>query len=246
MRRPSPDDLDRYRILIRMLPDRVYYLGHCLGLAFHKISQPRPKASHTLRMRRGTTRVIKRFCRFLRGLGLDSYEECNTPDGTQIKPQDVFFFLLLNGLDKTPWTTVYRAIILFLNLGVVKSTTAGPCGFQPLHFIIARDWSANLSEGIIEILVLLLKYNADPCALTDGGHPVLLYAQEFGWVDEFSSALSRCHVDIRDVASESLRRTLHFKHFTATSTAVEEDMIDGPSLKGLSRRTPLLGDRLDH
>ena len=223
-----------------MLVDQVDCIGASVWHAVRLLLACFSGSPFDLHVLRRETRVIQSICRLLRELGLNPDEEEDVLDDHPRGPA-LFLSLLLY-----PRAGVTSIAILFFELGAVKSNVVSQSKMQPLHMLLSKDWSADYSEGMIELMVLLLENGADPCALTDDGQSVLNYACQFGWMKEFARAVVLCGIDASEVACESLRRERTFKDSIANSTALAEDMINGPSLEGLSQRTPLLGDRLDH
>ena len=203
--------------------------------------QPTPLSFEEMKQR------VKRFRNFLRELGLDLNDKIVSFDiedpGQGYAVASVFRF---DHLEDPQWLGIYKKAVFFCELDIINKTTAGPIRVQPpLQCLLSNKWSAEASEFMIEMIVLLLEYGADPCALTDKGMCAVVLALVQGWKSEFESALARCHIDVRHVAWESVRRVEHFENGDATSTALEASMMNRPSRKVLSRRTPICGDRMD-
>lgn len=179
----------------------------------------------------------KKICRSLRELGLDPNDECHSfglRDDTSEK-----LLLILCMVDHLPWPGVYAAIDWLCELGVDANGTSQE--LRPLRALFSRGWSEERAERVMELAVLLLAYGADPCALDNSGGSVLNTVAIWGWIDEFTEALSRYDIDLADVVEETHQRQWDFFNPVAESTAVEDSVQEGPSTKGLSQRRVILG-----
>ena len=185
---------------------------------------------------------VAEICCALRELGLDPNSEIHgslyichllSKSPLQVGP-------LLLSLDN-----LFAPIAWLCEMGVNVSGT-DRFADQPLHILFSRKQSAKLSESVIELAMLLLDYGADPCGLNDRGLPVLVEVVKHGWEDEFIEALSRCGIDLTHVLEETVRRQWRFHYHVAESTALEGNVTEKSSSKGLSRRkVSLYSDRGD-
>lgn len=193
---------------------------------------------------------IKRLCKFLLGLGLDPKEQFfDSSLGENDTLQDYFLYYLETNSSQVglKWKGLCIAIMFLCELGVDVSLPDAQ-GLHPLHGLFLRKWSAEQSEGMVEISALLLEYGADPYALTIEGSSVLRVAEHFGWIDEFIKALAIRGIDFDDVVKETEWREWcewYFKNPGANSTALDKEVMEGPSTAGLARRNPVRGDRLE-
>ena len=191
------------------------------------------------------------FCRFLRELGFKPtegfFESSGLADVTGWDPDKIedsrLLFWLANS-DTEP-NCHYKIIFLLCELGVDMNKRLKRLGAGPLHAVLMSPWSSEASAEIVRLLVLLLEYGADPCALTELGTTTECIANVSGWIREFKIALLLCGMDPRAVHEETYRRVEEYYEGMADSSSFDERVLCRPSGEGLSRRRAIRGDRLN-
>ncbi|KAL8880193.1 MAG: hypothetical protein Q9198_002349 [Flavoplaca austrocitrina] len=134
-------------------------------------------------------------------------------------------------------------------------TNARSDGLSLLHFLFYKEpyFSDDTRLKVqrhnrMETAKVLLKYGADPVALTDDGISVLDITEYFGWTNKLHKALQQTGYDLDEVRRKiDLAQRIFFNPDQAfgESTAIDSNLNEPPSKVGLSLRRGMPGDRLE-
>ena len=153
-----------------------------------------------------------------------------------------------HSFDKTAARMLTNVIFLMCLLKADVSLRDEATGRQALHVLTNVEWSADFSPHFINIAYILIHFGgADVHAIDYHKFSPTAYAYLRGWWNEWLIVLDRCGFDCNEVIRKAIdvaEKILFLGN--GESTAIDtKDLSTSTSDTAITRRRPVVGDRLD-